>query len=72
MSKYVDRILDEVCDNFERHFTDKDERVEFVEELIEALEHVLVNVIENYEDEEDMNHQAELDKASEEGSTEFQ
>ena len=72
MSKYVDRILDEVCYNFERHFTDKDERVEFVEELIEALEHVLVNVIENYEDEEDMNHQAELDKASEEGSTEFQ
>jgi hypothetical protein len=51
MSKYVDRILDEVCYNFERHFTDKDERVEFVEELIEALEHVLVNVIENFEDE---------------------
>ena len=53
MSKYVDRILDEVYDNFERHFTDKDERVEFVEELIEALEHVLINVIENFEHEED-------------------
>ena len=37
MSKYVDRILDEVSFNFERHFTDKEERVEFLEELIEEL-----------------------------------
>ena len=36
-SKYVDRILDEVYDNFERHFHDKEERVEFLEELIEEL-----------------------------------
>ena len=37
-SKYVDRILDEVTFDFERHFTDKEERVEFLEELIEELE----------------------------------
>ena len=39
--KYLDRILDEVSFNFERHFTDKEERVEFLEELIEELEDLL-------------------------------
>ena len=43
-----------VYDIFERRFTDKDEREEFVEELIEALEHVLVNVIENFEHEPEL------------------
>ena len=38
MSKYVDRIMDEVGFNFEEHFTNKEERVEFLEELIEGLE----------------------------------
>jgi len=52
--KYVDRILDDVYYNFERHFTDKDEREEFLNDLIEALQHVLVNVIENFEHEEEL------------------
>ena len=38
MSKQVDRILEEVEFNFDRHFHDKEERVEFLEELIEELE----------------------------------
>ena len=37
MSKYVDRILEEVNFNFDRHFHDKEERVEFLEELIYEL-----------------------------------
>ena len=37
MSKYVDRILDEVRYNFSRHFEDHEEKVEFLEELIEVL-----------------------------------
>ena len=37
MSKHVDRILEEVNFNFERHFHDKEERVDFLEELIEEL-----------------------------------
>ena len=37
MSKYVDRILEEVYFNYERHFHDKEERIEFLEELIEEL-----------------------------------
>ena len=37
MGKYVDRILEEVNFNFERHLHDKEERVEFLEELIEEL-----------------------------------
>ena len=41
MSKYVDRILEEVYDNFERHLHDKEERVEFLEELIEELKNQL-------------------------------
>ena len=37
MSKYVERIMDEVYDNFERHF-DRDEKVWFLEELVNKLE----------------------------------
>ena len=37
MSKYVDRILEEVNFNFDRHFHDKEDKVEFLEELIEEL-----------------------------------
>ena len=36
--KYVDRILDEVYDNFRNHFEDNEEKVWFLEELIEALQ----------------------------------
>ena len=39
MSKYVDRIMDEVYDNFERHFNgDAEEITWFLEELIDKLE----------------------------------
>lgn len=37
MSKYVSRIMDEVYDNFERHF-DKDDKLDFLEDLIERLQ----------------------------------
>ena len=47
MSKYVDRILEEVDFNFERHFHDKEDKVEFLEELIEELKDRL-----EYEEEE--------------------
>ena len=38
MSKYVSRIMDEVYDNFANHFDDKDEKIWFLEELIEELQ----------------------------------
>ena len=41
MSKYVDRIMEEVNFNFERHFHDKEDKVEFLEELIEELKNRL-------------------------------
>jgi len=44
MSKQVDRILDDVTFVFDRHYTDKEERVEFLEELIEELEDRLENL----------------------------
>jgi|TARA_R110000824_G_scaffold227594_2_gene415418 hypothetical protein len=47
MCKYVDRILDEVDFNFERHFDDKEEREEFLEELMEALQRVHRDLEEN-------------------------
>tara|TARA_R110002167_G_scaffold38720_1_gene120331 strand:- start:263 stop:415 length:153 start_codon:yes stop_codon:yes gene_type:complete len=50
MGKYVDRILDEVDFNFERHFDDFEERQEFLEELIEALQ----DVLNRLEDEEEL------------------
>ena len=37
MNKYVNRIMDEVYDNFERHF-DKDDKLDFLEDLIERLQ----------------------------------
>ena len=47
MGKYVDRILEEVNFNFDRHFHDKEERVEFLEELIEELKDRLENINSN-------------------------
>jgi len=41
MSKYVDRILDEVDFSFDRHLHDKEERVEFLKELIKKLNFLL-------------------------------
>ena len=50
MSKYVYRIMDEVYDNFNNHFDDKEERIWFLEELIERLQIELNDIIqENYE-----------------------
>ena len=49
MSKYVDRILEEVNFNFERHFHDKEDKVEFLEELIEELKNRLEHEKEEYE-----------------------
>ena len=37
MTKYVSRIMDEVYDNFNNHF-DEDEKLDFLEELIERLQ----------------------------------
>ena len=57
-SKYVDRILDEVSFNFERHFHDKDERIDFLEELIEEVNDLLEELkyklenIENYDEQQ--------------------
>ena len=44
MSKYVDRILEEVEFNFDRHFHDDEDRVDFLEELIEELKDKLEDV----------------------------
>ena len=38
MSKYVDRILDEVYYNFNNHFDDKEEQKDFLYELIQELQ----------------------------------
>ena len=51
MSKYVDRILDEVHFNFERHFDDE-EKVEFVEELISELKNLMDRLDEEEEDDD--------------------
>ena len=51
MSKQVDRILDDVTFVFERHFHDKEERVEFLEELIEELKDRLEHVNNDDDDE---------------------
>ena len=38
MSKYVSRIMDEVYDNFKNHCDDNDEKIWFLEELIDKLQ----------------------------------
>ena len=52
MSKYTGRIIDEVEENFSNHFTSYDERVEFLEELIDDLTTMIDRLPED-EDEED-------------------
>jgi hypothetical protein len=47
MSKYVSRIMDEVYDNFNNHFDDTDEKVWFLEELIQELKHELDYIANN-------------------------
>jgi len=47
MSKYVNRIMDEVYDNFSNHFDDTDEKVWFLEELIKELKDELENIQDN-------------------------
>ena len=44
MSKYVDRIMEEVEFNFDRHFHDNEDRVDFLEELIGELKYRLENL----------------------------
>ena len=51
MSKYVDRILDEVAFNFERHFHDKEDRQDFLEELVEVVQNLLEEL--KYEEEDE-------------------
>jgi len=41
MSKYVDRIMEEVQFNFDRHFHDNEDKVDFLEELIYKLKNQL-------------------------------
>ena len=50
MSKYVDRILEEVELNFDRHFHDNEDRVDFLEELIEELKDKLEDVNDDDDD----------------------
>ena len=45
-SKYVERILDEVHDNFRNHFEDPEDQKDFLYELIEELQREL-EYIEN-------------------------
>jgi len=47
MSKYVTRIMDEVHDNFRNHFDDTDEKVWFLEELIQELKYELDYIVNN-------------------------
>ena len=47
MSKYVNRIMDEVYDNIENHFDDTDEKVWFLEELIQELKYELDYIVNN-------------------------
>lgn len=45
-SKYVERVLDEVHDNFRNHFEDTEDQKDFLYELIEELQREL-EYIEN-------------------------
>ena len=49
MSKYVDRVLEEVQFNFDRHLHDNEDKVDFLEELIYQLKYRLENLNNNLE-----------------------
>ena len=50
MSKWVDRIMDEVYDKFDRHLHEYDERMEFLSDLIRELEEALKEVKQELEE----------------------
>ncbi len=52
MSKYVNRILDEVHFNV-KHLDDVEEKIEFVEELISELKNLMNRLEDELEEEED-------------------
>tara|TARA_Y100000287_G_scaffold158580_1_gene136548 strand:- start:52 stop:198 length:147 start_codon:yes stop_codon:yes gene_type:complete len=47
MTKYVNRIMDEVYGTFDDHFDDTDEKVWFLKELIAKLEDELEDIEDN-------------------------
>ena len=49
MSKYVDRIIEEIDFNFERHFHDNEDRHDFLSELVEAVTDRLENLNDTME-----------------------
>jgi len=53
MGKYTGRIIEEVEDNFSNHFTSYDERVEFLEELIDDLKSMMDRLPEDEDEDED-------------------
>lgn len=53
MSKYTGRIIDEVEENFSNHFTSYDERVEFLEDLIDDLTTMMDRLPEDEDEDED-------------------
>ena len=50
MSKYIDRVIDEVHDKLDHHH-EYDEKVKFLSELTEELEYVLEQLKEEYDKE---------------------
>ena len=50
MSKWIDRIIDEVHDKLDRHYK-YDEKVKFLSELKEELEYILEQLKEEYDEE---------------------
>ena len=44
MSKYVDRIIEEIDFNFERHFHDNEDKHDFLSELVKAITDRLENL----------------------------
>jgi len=49
MSKYVDRILEEVDFNFDRNFHDNEDKHDFLSELVEAITDRLENLNDTIE-----------------------
>ena len=49
MGKYVDRILEEVQFNFDRHFHDNEDRHDFLSELVESITDRLENLNDTME-----------------------
>jgi len=52
MDKYTERVVDEIYETFENHYTDYEDRNEFLNDVLKAVSRIQDNLEDDNEDDE--------------------